>query len=91
MVWRLLAANLSTLERLLGRDGPVAVNLMLDLLGQVVVLAELTGGGEAGLVGELVLDTAADDDGVSLNTLEVLPAVGGLEGVGESGPGSVEG
>ncbi len=64
------------------RDGPVVVDLVLNLLGDRVGLVPVAGGSDGSLVGELVLDAGAEGDGLALDALEVLaPAVDALERV----------
>ena len=64
------------------RDSPVLVNLVGHLLGDGVGLVQVAGGSDGGLVGELVLDAAAECDGLALDALETLvPAVDALERV----------
>jgi len=62
----------------------VRVDLVLDLMGKVVGCVPVTGGGDLGLLGQLVLDATADSDGVALDALEVFPAVDSLEGVADA-------
>lgn len=78
-------ANEARVERLRSGHGPVLVNLVLDVHADVVGVADTGGAANLGLLGELVVHAAADDDGLALNTLEVLAvAVEGLKGVADA-------
>ena len=82
MVGALRLAHVLRAEHLRSRDGPVLVDLVLDFHADFVVTTPVSGRAELGLIGELVADATAEDDGLALDALEVLvPAEDGLEGV----------
>lgn len=84
VVGRLLSTNVGGVEGLGGGNSPVAVDLVLNLLRHGVVGVPAAGGGYRGLVGEPVLDTSTESDGVTQDALEVFPTKDGFVGVVDS-------
>lgn len=72
---------LGRLEALLGRDSPVAVDLVLNRGVDIIVAIPGTRGRELGLVGEVVLDAAEEGDGLAHDGAGTVPVPDCLEGV----------
>ena len=74
-VWALLGADLGRVEVLVSFDFPVAVELVLLLEVDFVVVACFSGGLNLSMVGEVVLDTSTESDWEALEALGTISHV----------------